>query len=133
MLLVKENISKYIKTEKVSLSKLVLWFTISSKITCFNENIHCDVVYIPPISSKYAHDEPFFELEREILRHCNDSKRIILIGDFNARTAPKMTMSNPIGSCVNIADSNKWPTKAMKYLIILISATFLLRGKTTIQ
>ena len=57
VLLVKENISKYIKTEKVSPSKLILWFTISSKITCFNENIHCGVVYIPP----YAHDEPFID------------------------------------------------------------------------
>ena len=73
VLLVKENISKYIKTEKVSPSKLILWFTISSKITCFNENIHCGVVYIPPISSKYAHDEPFIELVRKILRYCNDS------------------------------------------------------------
>ena len=49
MLLVKENISKYIKTEKVSPSNLIRWFTISSKITCLNENIHCGVVYIPPI------------------------------------------------------------------------------------
>ena len=95
VLLVKENISKYIKTEKVSPSKLILWFTISSKITCFNENIHCGVVYIPPISSKYAHDEPFIELEREILRYCNDSKRIILMGDFNARTGPKNDYVQP--------------------------------------
>ncbi|MEW8547740.1 MAG: reverse transcriptase domain-containing protein, partial [Candidatus Thiodiazotropha sp.] len=89
VLLVKENISKYINTEKVSASKLILWFTISGKITCFNEDIHCGVVYIPPVSSKYAHDEPFTELEREILRYCSDSKHILLMGDFNARTGIK--------------------------------------------
>ena len=55
----------------------------------------CGVVYIPPISSKYAHDEPFIELEREILRYCNDSKRIILMGDFNARTGPKNDYIQP--------------------------------------
>ena len=39
--------------------------------------------------SKYAHEEPYNELEQEIIRYCINSKNIILMGDFNSRTGQK--------------------------------------------
>ena len=47
------------------------------------------VVYIPLVNSKYASDDPYSELQREILRYCPNSKQIILLGDFNSRSGEK--------------------------------------------
>ena len=72
--------------ESSSHSKLILWGTISNKITFLHEDIHCGEVYILPEGSKYAHKEPYVELEQEILSYCCNSKYIIRFGDFNSRT-----------------------------------------------
>ena len=84
-LLVKNSISNYVDIETQPFSKLILWCTISHKITCLKDDIHCGVVYIPPQGSKYAHEEPYVELEQKILRYCCYSKYVILLGDFNSR------------------------------------------------
>lgn len=51
-------------------------------------------MYIPPIGSKYANEEPYVELQREILRKCPDNSHIILMGDFNSRTGEKPDFLN---------------------------------------
>ena len=84
--LVKNSISDFVHVETQSFSKLILWFTISRTLTTLQEDIHCGVVYIPPRGSRYAHEEPFAELEKEILRYCCNSKYVIMLGDFNSRT-----------------------------------------------
>ena len=93
-LMVKENIYDYIKIDSLQCSKLIQWFTISSEITLCNEDVHCGIIYVPPISSKYAHDDPFLELQEELLRYCPSSKYIVLMGDLNARTGVKEDYCN---------------------------------------
>ena len=88
-LFVRDSISDFVKIENELHSKLILWFTISHKITLTGEDVHCGIVYIPPQGSKYAHEEPYNELEQEIIRYCINSKNIILMGDFNSRTGQK--------------------------------------------
>ena len=88
-LLVKNNISDFIKIDSSPQSKLIQWFTISSLITDCNADIHCGIIYIPPIGSKYAHEDPYTELLAEVLRYCPESKFILLMGDFNSRTGVK--------------------------------------------
>ena len=51
-------------------SKLILWLTISKNIILSNEDLHCDIVYIPSHWSKYAHDDPFLEIQREVENIC---------------------------------------------------------------
>ena len=85
-LFVRDSISDFVKIETELHSKLILWFTISHNITLIGEDVHCGIVYIPPQGSKYAHEEPYDELEQEIIRYCINSKNIILMGDFNSRT-----------------------------------------------
>ena len=46
-------------------------------------------MYIPPVNSKYASDDPYSELQREVLRYCPNSNQIILLGDFNSRSGEK--------------------------------------------
>lgn len=87
-LLIKSEIRKYIKTEAKNESKIIQWFTISPDISPTGNPIDCGVVYIPPYGSKYAHEDPYAELQREILRYCNNSE-LILFGDFNSRTGEK--------------------------------------------
>ena len=89
VLLVKKQLQKFVKVETRSYSKLVLWCTISKELMLTNNDLHCGAVYIPPISSKYANDDPFSELQREIIRYCMQSSQIILMGDFNSRTGNK--------------------------------------------
>ena len=88
-LFVRDSISDFVKIETELHSKLILWFTISHNITLIGEDVHCGIVYIPPQGSKYAHEEPYNELEQEIIRYCINSKNIILMGDFNSRTGQK--------------------------------------------
>ena len=52
-------------------------------------DVLCGVVYLPPIGSKYANDDPYVELHAEILRTWTDNSQIILMGDFNSRTGKR--------------------------------------------
>ena len=52
-----------------------------------NDNdLHCGIVYIPPTRSKFAHVDPYLELQNEIDKYMSRSKNILLFGDFNSRT-----------------------------------------------
>ena len=84
-LIAKNSILPYLKLEQ-SNSKLIQWFSITTEITNTEENIHCGIVYIPPAGSKYASEDPYFEIQHEIDSHCGNSKYVILFGDFNSRT-----------------------------------------------
>ena len=46
-------------------SKLVLWFEISKKLTKTSD-ILCGIIYILPENSKYAHNDPYFEISEEL-------------------------------------------------------------------
>ena len=45
------------------------------------------MVYIPPHGSKYAHPDPYLEIQQEFDQFGLDSKHVLLFGDFNSRTA----------------------------------------------
>ena len=64
---------------------MVLLFTVSKELYSPNEDLKCGIVYVPPFGSKFASNDPFFELQNEIFRHFGDSKHVFLLGDFNAR------------------------------------------------
>lgn len=85
-LIVKNSVFPYIKPGK-SNSKLIQWFSISNEITNTKDNILCGIVYIPPIGSKYASEDPYLELQHEFDNYCSRSENIVLFGDFNSRTA----------------------------------------------
>ena len=63
-LMYKRSMTEYIKLLD-SDSKLVLWFSISKRLTKTND-ILCGIVYIPPESSEYASECPFDEIENEM-------------------------------------------------------------------
>ena len=85
-LLIKSELQPYVKVERNHFSKLVLWFSISHKLMSTESDVYCGVVYIPPVGSRYANEDPFSELYAEMNRYCADSSSIILMGDFNSRT-----------------------------------------------
>ncbi|MEW8546895.1 MAG: reverse transcriptase family protein [Candidatus Thiodiazotropha sp.] len=85
-LLVKNNIAPFVHIHKFE-SQLILWFSISKQITLNREELYCGIVYIPPYRSKYAHTDPYLEMQHEIDRFSSLSKNIMLFGDFNSRSA----------------------------------------------
>ena len=62
-LLVRDNISSYVTVDTCSKSNLVLLFTVSKELYSSNEDLKCGIVYVPPFGSKFASDDPFFELQ----------------------------------------------------------------------
>lgn len=87
-LLVKDTLLPYIKIDHAKSSKLILFFTISKTLYKFenhDEDLVCGIVYIPPQGSKYAAEDPYLELQQEIMKLCLDSKNVLLFGDFNSR------------------------------------------------
>ena len=85
-LLVKLKWLHFITVHKFD-SKLILWLTISKQIMINNEDLHCGIIYIPPYHSKYAHSDPYLELQNEIDKYMINSQNIMLFGDFNSRTS----------------------------------------------
>ena len=88
-MLVKKELHNFVNVESSHNSNLILWCTISRRLTQTENDVYCGIVYIPPIGSKYASDDPYTELQGEILRYCTKSSQIILMGDFNSRTGKK--------------------------------------------
>ena len=86
-ILVNDHISPYITIDNNTDSKLVQFFTISSKIVNLhnNQDIKCGVVYIPPSGSRYRHEDPYLEIQTEIFRYCQNHSNILIFGDYNSR------------------------------------------------
>ena len=89
VLLVKKELQKFVKVESRHNSNPVLWCTISRDLMQTDKDVYCGIVYIPPIGSRYANEDPYTELQAEILRHCTNSPHIILMGDYNSRTGER--------------------------------------------
>lgn len=85
-LLAKEEYIPFIHVPKKE-NKFVFWFKISKRILHINKNLICGVIYIPPQASKYTHPDPYLELQIEVDRICGTSNHILLLSDFNSRTA----------------------------------------------
>ena len=51
------------------------------------EEIICRVLYIPPYGKKYAHADPYLELQNELYKICSNMKHVIILGDFNSRSS----------------------------------------------
>ena len=50
--------------------------------------MHCGILYIPH-GSRYVSDDPYLEIQREIIRYCLNADQIILMDDFNSRSGEK--------------------------------------------
>lgn len=87
-LIVKEAISPFIKVHDTKSTDLILLFTIPKLFNRGGEydDLTCGIVYIPPYGTKYASEDPFLEIQEQILKFCSDNSNIILFGDFNSRT-----------------------------------------------
>ena len=79
------------KIDQTKTSKLVLFFTLLKQLCHLEEDIKCEIIYIPPYGSKYATDDPYLEIQSQLLRYCAESKQFLLLGDFSSRTG---TMSD---------------------------------------
>ena len=89
VLLVKNDFAHYVMVDNTNLSKLILWFSVPHEILNLENDIDFGVVHIPPHGSKVASDDPYMELQREILRRCPSSDQIVLMGNFNSRIGGK--------------------------------------------
>ena len=68
VLLVRKELHNFVKIESSHISNLIVWYTISRQLTKTENDVYCDVVYIPPIGSKYASDGQYTELPRRNLK-----------------------------------------------------------------
>ena len=67
-------------------SEHIVWVTLRNALNCTNCIVHIGFVYIPPAGSTYKTDACYYEqLQNEISNHATSGK-VILCGDFNART-----------------------------------------------
>ncbi|VDI40569.1 Hypothetical predicted protein [Mytilus galloprovincialis] len=82
----RKYLEKYIKPIETE-CKFVYWFTIDKKVLHLPENVFIGIVYIPPVNTNYTSEEAFNEIEIELQRFSEKSDYIILVGDFNSRTA----------------------------------------------
>ena len=87
-ILVKNELYPFITIQKVE-SKLISWLAISNQILPTDDDLYCGIVYIPPYRSKFAHDDPYLELQAEVDKYMAKSKNILMFGDFNSRTGSK--------------------------------------------
>ena len=63
------------------------WVKLYGELSPSSDVIYIGVVYIPPDKSKYYDEMQMRMLEEEIARFCSENERVILAGDYNARTS----------------------------------------------
>jgi hypothetical protein len=73
-LLIKDNIAPYVKIDSKNWKYSCWFFTISkdwygSNDSLYDDDLKCVVIYVPPLYSKFAHNDPFFEIQSEIFRY----------------------------------------------------------------
>ena len=67
-------------------SQSVFWFKLSNNFTKTVSDILCAIVYIPPENTRYSCNDPYIEIQNELISLCPDSQCCLLFGDFNSRT-----------------------------------------------
>ena len=67
-------------------SQLVFLFKLSCNFTKTTSDIICGVVYIPPENTRYSCNDPYTEIQNELVSLCPDLNYCILFGDLNSRT-----------------------------------------------
>ena len=78
--IVNSSISPFVKFN-ANKSSLVQWLTISKQLTNLESDILCPNVFIPPYGSKYAHKDPYLEIQKEFSHFCMSNYDIIMFGD----------------------------------------------------
>ena len=74
---------KYIESE----SEYVMWFSLSGPLIGTDEDVIFGLVYIPPENTKFMPKTKLDMFYAELEEFNNKNKQVILMGDFNARTA----------------------------------------------
>ncbi|GFS04675.1 zinc-binding alcohol dehydrogenase domain-containing protein 2 [Elysia marginata] len=83
----RNSIAQHI-TQLQSNSEYALWIKINKRLCQLGDDILLGACYIPPEGSRYANIDAFVEIQNELLPHARDNKTpVILMGDFNAKTA----------------------------------------------
>ena len=78
---VKEYLSKYVKILKET--PYSFWLEIDCSIfTNLDQNLVISAHYIPPVSSKYYGQNTIENLRGDLLKFCDETTPVILIGDF---------------------------------------------------
>ena len=127
--LVNSKFSPFIKFHE-NKSSLVQWFTISKRLTNLESDILCGNIYIPPCGSKYAHEDPYLEIQTEFNHYCTGSNDVIMFGDYNSRTAnlPDFLAADKFTSHLQNGDSLY--NESMEVLECLNSCNFPLERKS---
>ena len=81
----KEELKEYIDIIQTN-SDYVLWFKVNKCLMGTNDDVIFGIVYIPPQNSVYCIDNPFHEIELELLSFSQFENKCLL-GDFNARVS----------------------------------------------
>ena len=130
-ILIKKSILKYVKIQQVH--ECLVWITINSKLfgdSNVDTKIGC--VYISPQDSSYngAKIEAFDMIDEQLSRSIK-THRIIMVGDFNARTG---SLKDVIDDRENIPDRYNMDTRINTYGKRLVetcigSGVFLINGR----
>ena len=83
--LIRNSFNEYIIMHE-SESKLIQWIRISKHITKTDNDVYCGNVYIPPQGTKFASQDPYLEIQSELVKYYNNMNYIMLVGDFNSRS-----------------------------------------------
>ena len=87
LVLIHNTLVKYVSIEHTN--QYVVWATVKSHPAI----THIRFMYIPPIGAvATGESSPFSELQNEILARCS-TRRVVLCGDFNSRTAEILDMN----------------------------------------
>ena len=97
-ILVKNELYPFITIQKIE-SKLISWLAISKQILPTDDDLYCGIVYIPPYRSKFAHDDPYLELQAEVDKYMAKSKNILMFGDSIQERAVKLIISYATSLC----------------------------------
>ena len=129
-ILIKNSILKYVKIQQVH--ECLVWTTINSKLfgdSNVDTKIGC--VYISPQDSSYngAKIEAFDMIDEQLSRSIK-THRIIMVGDFNAKTG---SLKDVIDDRENIPDRYNMDTRTNTYGKRLVetfigSGVFLIKG-----
>ena len=88
VILIRNKFKKYISFEKNQFDTII-WLKISRHMIHLQEDLYVGCVYLPPHNSSFhqLYDcEVFLELEEQIATFMSEGK-VLLLGDFNARTS----------------------------------------------
>ena len=113
--IIRNNLLNHITFGK-SKSKLIQWLIIDKRVFNSDHDIFCANLYIPPIGTKYASDDPYLEIQNELFENCRNLNYLIIFGDFNSRTGQSADYTITDDFISNIQDDSILSNENMNIL-----------------